>query len=331
MADENDETVSDDRGESQYGATDPGMSIDLLQRGDDDGGDVLDQLRAENGVASKGEKPQKASNVENTDPDEANEPETNSSAAVKGANVDAAEIDDELIDRALDAGFTAEELRQMQSSAALRQAVSLAERLAAREKERKSAGGDSKSSPAKDTEISEPNWQQMLDDGHDPQIVKVQQTVWQQANAARSMAQQIAAAEADRAFQAQCQRFDSELSAMTDLTSVLGTGTLSELTASNPAQAANRQRVFTQMEVLRRGYEVTGRQVPSESQLIRAAAASAFPDQIQKNARQQVKQSIRNANSQALPRSGSGSKRPLTGPDAARQKEAEFWKTRSVE
>jgi len=297
-----------------YGVTDPGATP---QDSSEDGAAILAQLRAENGLEPQGDRkatigrdvgqPLKAQGGNNAEPE---------------ASDASDEIPDELIDRALAVGFENDELRQFQSTAELQRAVSLAERIAARGKQAVTTN-DATPSPAA---VAEPDWDKMLADGHDSELIALQKTMWAQTKAARDEAQQLRASEQSREFTAFCHRFDDALSDMNGFEAVFGKGRRAELSVQDPTQAANRQRVFTQMEVLRRGYEAVGQQVPTELELIRSAAASVFPDQGQKNARQAVLGRMQKAGNQTVARSNSGGRQPASGRDLAAQKEAAFWK-----
>lgn len=303
---------------SEYSVVDPGMTSVSTS---DDSADVLADLKAQNSGGGNGNA--------NTSADTSKTGGDDNTVVSKATDDNADFYDDDLIDRALDAGLTAEDLREATSANHVRNMISLAERMRAR-----SANGNNggKTQPATTTqsEIKEPDWQQMLDDGHDPQIITVQKSVWQQALAARSAAEALQKAESDRAFARQCEQFDNELDGMNGYEAVLGKGRIDTLRTSNPQQAAARQKVYTQMEVLRAGLAAMNQPPLDEQQLIRAAVAATFPTHAASNARQTLKRDISTTARQAVPQPTGGARRPLTGAQAAADKEEQFWKSHSL-
>lgn len=302
--------------QSEYSATDPGNDSMQTAGQSPDRNDVLAQLQAENGVKNTPK-----SRVAET-PDDTNDDD----AAAESANdapADNEEIPDDLISRALEAGLTANELREFDSAKELQRAVTVFERAMAIAERGKA---DVAASKANVEASKEPDFEKMLADGHDADLIEAFRTTWNEAKAAREQAQSVLVTEQRRAFDMQCQRFDETLDNLAGYEAVFGKGRFAELSQKDPTQAANRQRVFSQMEVLRRGYEATGQQVPNEAALIRSAAASVFSDQSAKSARQVVKKEIEQAGKQAIAKAGSGPRKALSGPSLAAQKEAEFWR-----
>lgn len=302
--------------QSEYSATDPGNDFMQTANQSPDRNDVLAQLRAENGVKNTPQSRVAETLDDTNDDDAAAEPASDAPA-------DSEEIPDELIGRALEAGLTANELREFDSAKELRRAVTVIERAMAIAERGKTNVAASKTN----VEASkEPDFEKMLADGHDADLIQAFRTTWNEAKAAREQAQSVLANEQQRAFDQQCQRFDDTLDSLAGYEAVFGKGRFAELARKDPTQATNRQRVFSQMEVLRRGYEATGQPVPDETTLIRSAAASVFSDQSAKSARQGVKKQIEQAGKQAIAKSGSGPRKPLSGPSLAAQKEADFWR-----
>jgi hypothetical protein len=309
-------TADDVSSQSEYSATDPGNDSMRTTDQSPDRDNVLAQLQAENGIKNTSQSRVAESTDDTNDDDAAAEP-------ANDAPADNEDIPDELIGRALDAGLTANELREFNSAKELRRAVTVIERAMAIAERGKADGAASKTN----VEASKtPDFEKMLADGHDADLIEAFRTTWNEAKAAREQAQAVVATEQQRAFELQCQRFDETLDSLPGYEAVFGKGRFADLAQKDPTQATNRQRVFSQMEVLRRGYEATGQPVPNETTLIRSAAASVFSDQSAKSARQVVKKEIEQAGKQAIAKAGSGPRKALSGPSLAAQKEAEFWR-----
>lgn len=230
------------------------------------------------------------------------------------------EISDELIDRALDLGYSAEDLKAFSDAKALQNDMARVERINRRLQQRKSAGEQDK--PAEDT-TPEPDWEALIELGHDPDIIKLQKQSWEETKAAKEQVRQLLQAEQQRAFEAQCNRFDETLNKIEGFDALLGKGLRGNLSRD---LVANRQKVFTKMQALRQGYELAGEAVPPEADLIQEAVHASFYKHAQQTARAQLKGEIKRAGSQALSRPRSTGGKPLSGPDRALAAEAEFWK-----
>ena len=301
-----------------YSVTDPGYD----DRVDEDDGDALAQLIAEN----KKKTPSETS-------DDASEPEKPTEETAETPADDAAEFDisDELLGRAVAAGYELEDIREFRDAKAFEKELSRVERIQKRLQEQK-AGTESAETPEPEPEpeSKEPDWDQMIQEGHDPDIIALQKSSWQRAAAAEAKVRELEQAEQVRAAAAVSDRFDETLNSLGDeYESLLGKGRRAELMKSSPEAAENRQKVFTMMTILRDGFVRNGQPVPPEADLIQQAVQASFFKQSQEIARNALKKQIKNAGSQALSRPRSGSSRELSGPERALQKEREFWKAHS--
>ncbi len=311
-----------------YSVTDPGY--DSVEPADDD----LAALIAENTKKpseTSGEASDTDSDAEElADGEESTGTESTTPADDDGAEAPAADIDisDELLDRAVAVGYELEDIRSFKDAKAFEKELVRVERLQQRLQGRK-AEPASAAEPASE-ESPEPNWDQMIEDGHDPDVIALQKSSWQRAAAAEAMVKQLQQVEQQRAAQAVIDRFDDALNSLgKEYEPIIGKGRAAELIKSSPEIAENRSKVFSTMAILRNGYEQNGQPVPPESELIQQAFQATFHKQLQEIARRSIKNQIKNAGSQALSRPRSGSSKELAGPDRALAKEREFWKAHS--
>ena len=309
---------------SEYGVTDPGY--ETLEPVEDD----LAALRAENTKQPP----------ENSG--DASEPEAEAEAEVDGGTEGAVEtppaesvdspdeISDELLDRAVAVGYELDDIRGFQDAKAFDAEISRVERLQSRLKGKTApAGADADPEPPPESE--EPDWDQLIEDGHDPEMIALQKENRERAVAAERTVRELQKAEQVRAELAQAERFDAALNALgSEYEPILGQGHRAELAKSSPVVAENRQKVFTKMAILRSGYEMAGERVPPESELIQEAVQASFYKQSQEIARNSLKKQIKNAGSQALSRPRSGGQTELHGPDRALEIERDFWKSHST-
>lgn len=302
---------------SPYSVVDPGNNYDVTNDESNDRDTILDQLRAEN---DRGNDDTAQSSSPKNDDDDAVQTDARPSHNAASEDDD---ITDEMIDRALATGMTASDLREFSNARELQRAVNVAERAMARAEQNKATNAEA--AKQADTEKA-PDFDKMLADGHDGDIVEAFRATWQQAQAAREQAQAVLRNEQQRQIEAQHRRFDDTLNSLAGYEAVFGKGQFSELTSKDPTQANNRQRVYTQMEIMRRGYQAMGQPVPDEAALIRSAAAATFPEQLVRTARQEIKGAIKNASRQAIARPNGGQQKAMSGSALAAQKEADFWK-----
>jgi len=296
-----------------YSVTDPGY--ESVAPVDDD----LSALIAENTKKKPSETSDDASATE-SDTEESEETPADSTA-----DSDSFDISDELLDRAVAVGYELDDIRDFKDAKAFEKELARVERL----QQRLQGVKGEKNTPATEPEpeSTEPDWDKMIEDGHDPDVIALQKSSWQRATAAESMVRQLQQVELQRAALAASDRFDDTLNSLGDeYAPILGKGRLADLRTSSPEVAANRQKVYSMMEVLRNGYQQSGQPVPKESELVQQAVQASFVKQSQEIARNAIKRQIKNAGSQALSRPRSGSSRELAGPDRALQKEREFWK-----
>lgn len=310
-----------------YSVTDPGYETREPVE------DELAALIAEN---KKSKPPEKAASADAAKTDDASDTddgeteETPKTATGDGGDVSAdEEISDELLDRAIAVGYELEDIQNLKDAKAFEREIQRVERLQSRLQSKKAA---KETAPEKEPEpeSKEPNWDQLITDGHDPDMIALQKSNWQRASAAEAKVRQLEQVEQQRAAQAVVDRFDDALNGLgKEYESLLGKGRAAELIKSSPEVAANRSKVFETMTILRNGYQQAGRPVPSEEKLIKQALHASFADQIEELARKSIKQQIKNAGSQALSRPRSGSAKELPGPERALVKEREFWKAHS--
>lgn len=302
---------------SEYSATDPGYDS-----GESESDVTLESLRGENTT-------EQPSSTE----DDASEAESNTEGETEESPVESADTDsfsDELLDRATALGYTIEDLKSFRSEKSLEKDILRSEKLQQRMQERQAGKSPDKeeSAPAEETE-PEPNWAELIEAGHDPDVVNMQQKMWQRATNAEAMVRQVFQAEQHRALTAQSERFDETLNKLDGFAKILGNGRKGELEKGSPEHAANRQKVFTTMQILKRGYEEAGVKVPAEAELIEAAAMASFSKHTQTTARDKLKSDIKKAGSQALSRPHSSGAKPLAGHALATAKEQDFWKKHS--
>jgi hypothetical protein len=315
---------------SDYGVTDPGY--ETIEPVDDE----LAALRAENtkekpsGEESSGDASSEVSDdAGGDDTDESTEEAEETSTGEGDAATDSAddEISDELLDRAIAVGFELDDVKDLTDAKAFERAVVRVEKLQSRMQGKKQ--DEQPAAETAETESAEPDWDQMIEDGHDPDIIALQRTNWQRAAAAEAEVKQLKEAERVRAAQAHIAQFDSALNNMTDYVSLFGKGSAEELAKSQPDAFRNREKAYAMMAILRRGYEASGEQVPPDSELIKSAVQAAFHEKTQKIARNSIKNQIKNAGSQALSRPRSGGEKPLSGQAKALAIEEAFWKKHS--
>lgn len=302
---------------SGYSAIDPGYDAGL------DSLDELAELKAENTKKTPSETLDDASGEETTD-------ETVETPADESVDSDD-EISDELLDRALELGYTLDEMKAFTDAKALEKEVTRVERINQRMQAKQSGKQPSEKAAPVEEAKPEPDWDALIELGHDPDLIALQKQNWQEAQDAKAQVRQLLQAEQARAFEAQCNRFDDALNNIGDeFKTLLGTGRRGELLEASPAQAANRQAVFTKMNMLRSGYEQAGMKVPPEADLIQEAVHASFFKHAQQTARKKLTGDIKRAGSQALSRPKSGGSKPLSGPSLALQKEQDFWKAKGV-
>lgn len=300
---------------SEYSVTDPGYDASSSA----DSEITLESLKAENET-----KP------DSTESD-ASEAESDTEETTEESPVESAEsndISDELLDRATALGYTIEDLKSFRSEKSLEKDILRSEKLQQRLQQRQGKKPAEESAVVEETD-PEPNWDEMIDEGHDPANVAIQKQLWQRASKAEALVQQVYHAERTREFTAQCERFDDTLNKLEGFEKILGSGRKDDISKASPNQAANRQTVFTTMQILKRGYEEAGVKVPAEAELIEAAAMASFPKHVQQTARKKLTGDIKKAGSQALSRPHSTAAKPMSGPSLAAAKEAEFWKKHS--
>lgn len=239
---------------------------------------------------------------------------------------------DELLDRASDLGYTLDDIKGFRSETSLAKEVSRAERLQQRLSERQS-GRQFGEQPALEQYAPprepEPDWAEMIEAGHDPDVIGLQQNMWGRATRAEAMVNHVFQVDQQRAWSAQCERFDESLNKLEEYQSILGSGRRGELQKNSPDLASNRDKVFEKMIVLRNGYQQSGREMPSESDLIQEAVQASFYKHAQETARKKLTGQIKKAGSQALSRPHSSGPKGLSGQSLAMAKEQEFWKNHS--
>lgn len=243
-------------------------------------------------------------------------------------------ISDELLDKAFELGYTIDDLKKFNDVKSLEKEITLTAKLKERwerHEARKTPAADPELEIPAATDEAEPNWDELVELGHDPDIVALNKSNWQRAQRAEALARQLIKSEQQREFEAHCKRFDDTLNNIGDeFKDVFGTGEQGELITKSPEQAQNRQAVFTKMNMLRHGYLTAGQKVPPEAELIQEAVHATFYKHAQSTARRKLTNDIRNAGSQALSRPNSGGSKPLSGPSLALQLEQQFWKDRKL-
>ena len=296
---------------SNYSAVDPGVSSETWFTDDD--------------LTTKSES--ETSDDESSETDNVGETEEhdNSSAGDDAAD----ELSDELIDRAFALGYTVDDLKAVNDAKSLEQEISRVERLNARLSQGAKKPPEEKpkeTAPESDEAEKEPDWESMIEAGHDPEVIALQKRTWQRAQQAEARANQLFQAEQNRAMEAQVKRFDDTLSSMEGFKDLFGSGSKAELDKSAPSQAQNRQKVFTEMNIIRRGYEAANVPVPSEEKLIEKAVFSLFHQHVTRQAREALKKDIRKAGEQSLSRARTTKADDAAGPDKALELERQFRK-----
>lgn len=303
-------TEAPSESKSEYSVTDPGYEV-----GESGSEVTLESLKAEN----------ETEQIPDSTESDASDAESETEETVEEPAAESADpegISDELLDRATELGYTLDDIREFRNAKSLEKEVSRVEKLQQRLQERKAKA---EPEPVEEPD-PEPNWDEMLEEGHDPANIAIQKQLWQRASKAEALVKQVYQAEQTREFNAQCERFDETLNKLDGFEKILGRGRKDEIAKASPDQAANRQKVFTTMQILKRGFEEAGVKVPAEAELIEAAAMASFPKHVQTTARNKLKTDIRKAGSQALSRPHSTGAKPLSGPPAAAAKEDAFWK-----
>ncbi len=301
---------------SEYSATDPGYSTD------NESEVSLESLTAENTTeTSPSEKLDDASEVETDSTEET--AETPSDDAAKSDD-----FSDELLDKATELGYSLEDLKGFRSAKSLAKDIARVEAIQKRLQERQAVKQPVET--AAPAEKPEPDWDGLIEAGHDPDMIAMKKEEWQELQATKAEVRQLRQAEQIRAFNAECERFDETLNKLDGFEKILGNGRKDDVAKASPSLAANRQKVFTTMQILKRGYEEAGVKVPSEAELIEAAAMASFPKHAQQTARNKLKNDIKNAGSQSLSRPHSTGAKPLSGAPLAASKEDAFWKKMSV-
>lgn len=291
---------------SIYSVVDPGATIESLFPSETETTDTTDETPSETlDDASEGD---------TTETEEQVSTETLADESVDSVDDDG--LSDELIDRAFALGYTVDDLKEVKDAKALEREIGRVERLNARLKAKPS---DSEQTPPEngDDADKEPDWEAMVEQGHDPDVIALNRRMWQRAQQAEAKANQLLQAEQNRVLEAQSLRFDAALNSMEDFSELFGSGTKAELDKASPTQAQNRQKVFTEMNMLRMAYQAANIPIPPEAELIEKAVYSAFYKQIQKTARETLKKDIRKNSSQSLTRARTTKTTELTGPDKA--------------
>lgn len=307
--------VKETKPSSAYSVTDPGYeTMEPVE-------DELAALKAENTKSKPSETSDDASDTESeTDSDTEETAET----PAEGSAESLEDISDELLDRAIAVGYDLEDIRDFKDAKSFEKELARVERLQQRLQSKKAGTEEPAPKTEPESEQKEPDWDQLIEDGHDPDIIALQKSSWQRAAAAEAEVRLLRQAEQLRMAEARSDRFDEALNGLGDeYEPILGKGVRKTLSKD---AVANRQKVFTKMDVLRRGYELSGEPVPSEPELIQEAVQASFYKQAQEIARNSIKKQIKNAGSQALSRPRSGSAKDLPGPERALRKEQEFWK-----
>jgi hypothetical protein len=303
---------------SGYSVTDPGYDSTPVEPVENE----LEALKAENKTKKPSETLGDASEADSDTEETAKTPADDA--------VDSDGISDELLDRAFELGYTLDEIKGFRDETSLAKEVTRVEKLHQRLQERQGKSPAKEESAPTEEVKPEPDWDALIELGHDPDMIALQKQNWTEAQAAKALVQQLLQAEQARAYDAQCQRFDDALNNLGDeYKSILGTGRRGDLLKASPEHVANRQKVFTKMAILRNGYEQSGSEVPPEAELIQEAVQASFYKQAQEIARKALTKDIKKAGSQALSRPRSADGKPLAGQALATAKEAEFWRKHS--
>ena len=319
-------TATETPSTSGYSVTDPGYDGGGLVESSESTNSENDELAALIAENKKKKQPSETSDDASSETAEETETPSGDDSADPGD-----EISDELLDKAIELGFSLEDIKAFDSAKALEKEVKRTERIQQRLQEKAGKTQDQEK-PTEQVvdDLEEPKWDELIALGHDPEVIALQKKNFEQIKQTRELTQQLLRVEQQRAFQAQCDRFDDALNAMEGFEEVLGKGRQAELVkAKETVQAENRQKVFTKMLMLRDAYERAGQPVPPESELIQEAVQASFYKHAQSIARNRLKGEIKKAGSQALSRPRSAQGKPLSGPSLALAKEREFWKKHS--
>lgn len=302
---------------SGYSVTDPGYET-IDETTDESREEILANLRAENTTG----KPSKTLDDAGGDKDDTEGSDETSTetgdAETTSESDDDFGISDELLDRAIDLGYTLEEMRQFNDAKALEKEINRVEKIRTRFEQKKAA-----SVAPPETEEEEPDWNKLIEMGHDEDIIKLSKMNYERMKQAESLVKQLANNEHQRQSIEQANRFDDALSGMEDFQTLFGKGRRDSL---GKAELKNRQAVFTKMVMLRNGYEQAGLKVPDEADLIQEAVQASFYKHAQQAARSGLKRQIKQAASQSLSRPNASGKTKLTGEQRALEKERRFWR-----
>lgn len=312
---------------SGYSAVDPGYTPD---ESDEEPADELAALKAENAASKEtpaGDEPADAG----SDAEESSDAKAESTNESAGSEDDFSEA---LLDRAVALGYTVADIKSFRSEKSLEKEISRVERLQQRMASRQAPATEQQQEAAETQAASEPDWQKMLDEGYDPQMVAFQQQSWQRAVAAEQRAMQAESAvqqlhhiEQQRAFDAQVQRFDSTLANLgEEYESLFGKGSMAEVKKASPEAAQKRVEVFQKFQQLKNAYLMNKQPLPPEQELIEEAVHARFWKQTKSLARKELTNDIKKAGSQALSRPRSTGRQSLSGAPAALAKEQDFWK-----
>lgn len=309
---------------SEYSSVDPGYIDDAAT------GESVDEL-----AALKTENASDKTPADDESADAGGDTEGSSEAKAKPTGESAESEDDfsdGLLDRAVALGYTVADIKSFRSEKSLAKEIERVERLQQRVASRQAPAPVPEVQPEA---IAEPDWQALIDEGHDPQMVAFQQQSWKRAEAAEQRAmqaeqgiQQLVQAEQQRAFDQQVQRFDSTIANLGDeYETLFGKGTMADVKQESPELAQKRVDVFHKFQQLKNAYLINKQTLPPEKELIEEAVHARFWKQTKSLARKELTNDIKKAGSQALSRPRSTGRQPLTGPDAAAEKEAQFWKS----
>lgn len=314
---------------SEYSVTDPGYDSGLGDNEDRE--TTLAALKAENTKSTSSDEETSTEGDEASSETDAGTEETTSEESDSEESTDDAadesQFSDELLDRAVALGYTLDDLKSFSDAKALEKDIKRVERFNERLQAKKPTESDGEPEPEAE---QEPNWDKMVEDGHDPETVKLHRATWERAAKAEAKLNDVVKAESQRAWEAHCERFDAALDKLgEDYKPLFGTGRRGEIAKTSPDAARNRDKVFEMTTILRNGYVAAGRPVPPEAELINEAVQASFWRQSQTIARNKLKGDIKKSSSQSLSRPRSAGKSQLVGAERALEKEREFWKSHS--
>ena len=303
------ESSSESKGE--YSVTDPGYDSGGSESSND-----IDDLKSEN--TPSGKTGDASGNTEEKTDKSSNESADN-------------DFSDELLDRATNLGYSLDDIKGFRSENSLEKDILRSERLHQRLSERQGRQqfNEQPVEQYAPPQEPQPDWAEMIEAGHDPDVIGLQQQMWQRAANAEAMVRHVYQVDQERAWSAQCERFDASINQLEEYQSILGSGRRGELQKNSPDLASNRDKVFEKMIVLRNGYQQSGREMPSESDLIQEAVQASFYKHAQETARKKLTGQIKKAGSQALSRPHSSGPKGLSGQSLAMAKEQAFWKDHS--